>query len=120
MKRKIIWGAIVSALVVVVALSVLISLTRSHQSAPINTAPPSLHKQFVNSDEAYKIVGNRLAQEAKKCSRLNISVAEKNKRTDSVAQAGQVEIARLQASHFKEPFDREAFDRDIERRIAAK
>lgn len=123
MNRKL--SATILCLVVAV-LGLVVSLQRNHQdyrnyqTLQPSTSYPSLHHQSVSVDEAFKIVTDRTIQEKQRVFGLNLPVAEKIRRIDAVEGAGEDMIKQLQQAHFKEPFDKEAFEEDIQRRIASK
>ncbi len=111
---------------VIAALVLVVSFIQNRQSDPVHQANsshnayPSLHEQSVNSDEAFKIVTERMAQEKQSSSRLDLPVAEKIRRMNAVEGAGEDMLKQLQKSHFKERFDNKAYEEEIQRRIAAK
>ena len=123
MKRKL--SAAILFLVTAI-LALVVSLERNHQARyryqkpHLDSSYPNLHQQSVNIDEAFEIINNRLLQERQSVSGLNLSVTEKIKRIDAVESAGEDMTRQLQQSHYKEPFDKEAFEEDIQQRIAAK
>ena len=123
MKRKL-SVAILSLTTVILVL--VVSLERNHQPHQSyqnfypDTSYPSLKEQSANSDASFKIITDRIIQEKQTVSGLNLSVAEKIRRIDAVESAGEDMTRQLQKSRYKEPFDKDVFEADIQRRIAAK
>lgn len=117
------------AVLLLVALAGLvgISVTRHGvQAAPQMTytqlpmpSGKDVRRASIGLDEMYNICGKRMSQEATECARLGISREESKKRIHAVHDAGQAEISRVIASHYKEVFDPTVMDkavRDVEER----